>query len=459
MDIKLYNTLTREKELFAPNDPQNVGFYSCGPTVYNFAHIGNLRSYVFADTLKRTLQYFGYKVNHVMNITDIGHLTSDADDGEDKMMKGLRREGKDITLESMKELAVFYKDRFMEDLSSLNIIYPNEVPFASDNITEEAELVSKLLEKGFAYQTPDTIYFDVSKFPDYWNLSGHKPETENTEARVEKDPYKKNPFDFALWKFGGGLGFESKLGVGFPGWHIECSAMAMKYLGEQIDIHTGGIDHIPVHHTNEIAQSECASGKTPFVKIWMHHEHINLSGEKMAKSGDNFVTLRTLIEKDINPISYRLWLLMGNYRTKMNFSFESIFGTQTALEKLYNFFLDLGLENGKIDELYISKFKELIADDLNTPSVVALMWELVKDESVSADSKKSTLLEFDKVLGLGLSSLKIDTIPEEVLNLVGLREEARQNKDFDKSDELRSGILSLGYEVKDTSSGPKVTRL
>ena len=456
MDIQFYNTLTHEKAKFIPINGSTVGMYSCGPTVYNYAHIGNLRSYVFADTVKRTLIHFGYNVNHVMNITDIGHLTSDADDGEDKMMKGLRREGKPITLEAMKEMAVFYKDRFMEDLQSLNIIFPNTVPFASDHIKEEAELVEKLLEKGYAYKTSDTIYFDVSKFPDYWNLSGNKPKAENLESRIGENLEKRNPYDFALWKFGGDLGYQSKIGTGFPGWHIECSAMSMKYLGEQLDIHTGGIDHIPVHHTNEIAQSECATGKKPFAKVWMHHEHVNIGADKMAKSGGNFITLRTLIEKNIHPIAYRLWLLMGNYRTQMNFSYESLSGAQNALEKLYNHFLDLGDDKGTANVEYVVKFDALIADDLNTPQATALLWELVKDDAVSNADKKATLLVFDTVLGLGLSTLKKDVAPDEVMNLVSLREEARKNKDFAKSDEFRSKILEFGYEVKDTPDGPKV---
>jgi cysteinyl-tRNA synthetase len=457
--IKFYNTLTREKEIFVPINPPNVGFYSCGPTVYNYAHIGNLRAYVFADILQKTLENSGFKVKRVMNITDIGHLTSDEDEGEDKMAKGLKREGKPFTLEAMKELAVFYKEKFMEDLVAMNIKTPDVIPFASEHIEEDVEIIQKLIEKGFAYKTSDGIYFEIAKFPDYWKLSGKKAESEEkAESRIGKNSEKKNQVDFVLWKFSDkdSLGYETKIGKGFPGWHIECSAMSIKYLGEQFDIHTGGIDHIPVHHPNEIAQSECATGKKPFVRFWMHNEHIDMGGTKMAKSGDDFITLRTLIEKGINPLAYRFWLLMGHYRTKMNFNWEALEGAETALKRLYNLYTSLGADMGSIHQEYQNKFKEYIKDDLDTPRALSLLWDVVKDENMSGADKKATILDFDKVLGLGFKNLKEDIIPAEILKLKDEREEARKNKDFKKSDELRDKINSLGYEVKDTALGQKL---
>ena len=463
MALKFYNTLTREKEIFVPINPPNVGFYSCGPTVYNYAHIGNLRSYVFADILQKTLELEKYKVKRVMNITDIGHLVSDEDDGEDKMAKGLKREGKPFTLEAMKELAVFYKEKFMEDLAALNIKTPDIIPFASDHIKEDVDIIQKLLEKGFAYKTSDGIYFEIAKFPDYWNLSGRKQGSENNiESRLEENKEKKNSADFALWKFSGenSLGYETKIGKGFPGWHIECSAMSIKYLGEQFDIHTGGIDHIPVHHTNEIAQSEAYSEKKPFVKLWMHHEFLDTSsGEKMTKSGDNFITLRTVVEKGVSPVTYRFWLLMAHYRTKMNFNWEALLGAETALKRLYGLYLELGSEHGHIHKEYQNKFKEYLEDDLDTPRALSLLWDVLKDENMSAGDKKATVLDFDKVLGLGFENLKKEKIPEEILRLAEKREDARKNKNFQKSDELRKEINSLGYEVKDTNEGQKISKI
>ena len=462
MPLKFYNTLTREKEIFVPINPPHVGFYSCGPTVYNYAHIGNLRAYVFADILQKTLEIEGYKVKRVMNITDIGHLVTDGDDGEDKMAKGLKREGKPFTLEAMKELAVFYKEKFMEDLAIMNIQTPDIIPFASDHIKEDVEIIEKLLEKGFAYKTSDGIYFEIAKFPDYWKLSGKKENIEEkTESRIGENSEKKNQADFALWKFSktGALGYETKIGKGFPGWHIECSAMSIKYLGEQFDIHTGGIDHIPVHHPNEIAQSEAATGKKPFVRFWMHNEHVDFSGSKMAKSGDNFITLKTVIDKGINPITYRFWLLMASYRTKVNFSWEVLEGAETALKRLYGLYLELGNEHGHVHKEYQNKFKEYLEDDLDTPRALSLLWDVFKDKNISDGDKKATILDFDKVLGLGFENLKKEKIPEEINKLAEERERSRKDKDFKKSDELRDKINSLGYEIKDTSEGQKISKL
>ncbi len=460
--IKLYNTLSRSKEEFSPINESEVKMYTCGPTVYNYAHIGNLRSYVFADILRRTLKYNNFKVKQVMNITDIGHLSSDADSGEDKMTKGLLREGKELNLKNMRELAEFYTEKFRDDLRKLNIEMPDGMYFASDYVKEDVELIQKLEQKGFTYQTSDGIYFDTSKMPDYGILWGKKKSAEESRSRIGENSEKKNPEDFALWKFDPKLGFESPWGTGFPGWHIECSAMGIKFLGEQFDIHTGGIDHIPVHHTNEIAQSESATGKKPFVKFWMHNEFVDTGGEKMAKSENNFLKVDTLVEKNIDPITYRFWLLMANYRTKVNFNWDALLGAETALKRLYNLYLDLGADTGNIHLEYQNKFKEYVNDDLDTPRALALLWDVMKDENMSNGDKKATILDFDKVLSLGFENLKAAkeiSIPEEVKKLLDERGEARAEKDFQKSDELRKEINSLGYEVKDTSEGQKVSKL
>lgn len=459
MSLKFYNTLSHEKEDFTPIKEGVVGMYTCGPTVYNYAHIGNLRSYVFADILRRTLSYSGLEVKQIMNITDIGHLSSDADSGEDKMTKGLLREGKELNLKNMRELAEFYTEKFKEDIQKLNIKLPDGLYFASDYVKEDIELIKKLEEKGFTYKTSDGIYFDISKMPDYGVLvGGIKPSNEN-RARIAENSEKRNPEDFALWKFNPNIGFDSEWGKGFPGWHIECSAMSMKFLGEQFDLHTGGIDHIPIHHTNEIAQSESATGKKPFVRYWMHHEHVGIGGEKMAKSEDNFLKLGLVIEKGIDPIAYRFWLLMANYRTKVNFSWEALKASETALKRLFGLFMSLGEETGNVNPEYQKQFKDYIEEDLDTPRALALLWDLLKDEKLSNKDKRATVLDFDKVFGLGFENLKAENIPTEVVKLVSSREEARKNKDFKKSDELRKEINSLGYEVKDTSDGQKVVKI
>jgi cysteinyl-tRNA synthetase len=455
--IQFYNTLSHKKEIFTSINPPNVGFYSCGPTVYSYAHIGNLRAYVFADILQKTLENAGYKINRVMNITDIGHLSSDADSGEDKMTKGLLREGKELTLKNMRELAEFYTEKFKEDLQMLNIKIPKNIYFASDYIKEDVELIKKLEEKKYTYKTSDGIYFDTSKMPDYGVLWGGKRDWKKEGARVAENSEKKNGEDFALWKFNSKIGFKSPWGTGFPGWHIECSAMSMKFLGEQFDIHTAGIDLIPTHHTNEIAQSECATGKKPFVKFWMHNEHIDMGGAKMAKSDGNFITLQTIVEKGISPLAYRFWLLMGHYRTKMNFNWEALEGAETALKRLYNLYMSLGSETGNVHEEYRNKFKEYMEDDLDTPRALSLLWDVIKDENMSEADKKATILDFDKILGLGFNNLKEEIIPEKIKKLIAEREQARLNKDFKKSDELREKINSLGYEVKDTAEGQKIS--
>lgn len=459
MALKFYNTLSRKKEDFSPIDKDEVKMYSCGPTVYNYAHIGNLRAYVFTDILRKTLQYSGFEVRQVMNITDIGHLSSDADSGDDKMTKGLVREGKELTLENMRWLAEKYTGKFNEDLEKLNIAMPSGMYFASDYVADDIALIKKLEEKGYTYTTTDGIYFDTSKMPDYGILWGGKRIHNEEETRIKKNNEKKNPEDFALWKFNNKIGFPSPWGTGFPGWHIECSAMGIKFLGEQFDIHTGGIEHIDIHHTNEIAQSECATGKKPFVRYWMHNEWVDFGNEKMAKSSGNFITLNTIIEKGINPLAYRFWLLMASYRTKVNFNWETLEGAEIALKRLYGLYLGLGSTVGEISTKYQEKFQEYIGDEMDTPRALTLLWDLLKDENVSSADKKATVLNFDKVLSLGFSDLKEEIIPEGIKKLAEERNLARKNKDFKKSDEFRAKINSLGYEVKDSSNGFKISKI
>ena len=459
MPIKFYNTLTRKKEEFSPIHKKEVLFYSCGPTVYDYAHIGNLRSFVFADILQKTLEYSGYKVKRVMNITDIGHLSSDADSGEDKMTKGLLREGKKLTLKNMRELAEFYTEKFKEDLRALNIEIPENIYYASDYVKEDIELVQKLEEKGYIYKTSDGIYFDTSKMPDYGILWGGTKSQKESQARISENPEKKNLEDFALWKFNSRLGFESPWGKGFPGWHIECSAMGIKFLGEQFDIHTGGIDLISTHHTNEIAQSECATGKKPFVRFWMHNEFVDTGGEKMAKSQGDFLRLKSLVGKNISPITYRFWLLMASYRTKVNFNWEALEGAETALKRLYALYTEFGISIGKINKEYQDKFKEQVQDDLDTSRALVVLWDVIKDENIFKADRKATVLDFDKVLGLGFKNLKEEKIPEEIEEIMKKREEARKKNDWEESDSLRQASIVGGYSIDDTTSGQKPRKI
>mgnify|MGYP001576207797 CR=1 FL=1 len=469
MAVKIFNTLSLKKEFFKPTKNKKVGLYTCGPTVYNFAHIGNLRTFIFEDVLRRTLEYNGYKIKHVMNITDIGHLTSDADEGEDKMTKALKREGKPLTLEAMKELADYYAKKFKEDISVLNIENPDIMPKASEHIKEDIEIIKKLEKNKFTYKTNDGIYFDTSKFKNYGKLG--KLKTKENKTRIEINPEKKNPSDFALWKFstqggsafGGKLGWESPWGKGFPGWHIECSAMATKYLGQPFDIHTGGIDHIPVHHQNEIAQSEAAYNK-PLAKYWIHGEFLIIDSKKMAKSEGNFITLKTIKEKNFNPLAYRFLVLGTHYRKPLNFSWEALGSAQNGLKHLYNqvAHLEVNLPFGRftsklIDKKFKEKFLKAINDDLNIPKVLAIVQELLKSRLITNDSKLTTLLDFDKVLGLklkeNLKKKKMEKIPKEIVELAEKREKARKEKNWQEADKLREKIKNLGYEIEDTLKG------
>jgi cysteinyl-tRNA synthetase len=451
MALKFYNTLTRNKEDFSPISKKEVSFYSCGPTVYNYPHIGNYRAYIFADVLKRVLLYEGYKVKHIMNVTDV----------DDKTIRDSQKARK-----TLKEFTEFYTKEFLKDIKSLDIIEPKKFTKATDYIDEMVEIIEKLIKKGLAYKGEDgSVYFNIKKFKNYGKLSHLilENQKENASGRIKKDEYGKNDAqDFALWKAwdekDGKVFWNTSLGKGRPGWHIECSAMAMENLGEQIDIHTGGVDNIFPHHENEKAQSEGATGK-PFVNYWMHNEWVLVDNKKMAKSAKNFYTLRDLEGKGINPISYRFWLLMANYRTRVNLVWEALEGAEIALKRLYNLYIELGDDVGKIDANYQQKFKEFIEDDLDTPRALTLLWDIFKDENITNADKKATVLDFDKVFGLGFENIKAEKIPKEVKALVKEREQARQNKDFKKSDELRKEINSLGYEVKDTLEGQKISKI
>ena len=465
MAIKLYNTLTREKEEFKPLEDNTVRIYSCGPTVYSYAHIGNFRAYIFMDTLRRVLKYNGYKLKHVMNITDVGHLESDADEGEDKMEKAARKENKNPY-----EIAKYYADIFFKDIKRLNIDEPEIIAKATEHIPEMLEFVEGLVKNGYAYETSKGIYFDISKLDKYPVLSNRKIDEQIAGARVDVDEEKRNPYDFALWIKAPEnhiMKWESPWGLSYPGWHIECSAMGRKYLGDQFDIHTGGIDHIPTHHENEIAQSKGLTGKIP-AKFWMHVEFLQVDGGKMSKSLGNTYTLDQLQEKGIEPLAYKLFCFTAHYRTKLNFTFEIALSNQKALNRLREGFVkhQEGLENipeEKIKE-YEDKFLEIINDDLNIPTAMGLVWEIIRNPQKSKQYAQ-LLLKFDEVLGLDLVNSKkyLDDaqkveLPEEILKLVEERKKARENKDWALSDEIRDELKEKGYIVKDTKEGISIEK-
>jgi len=454
MFLFLFNTLGRQKQLFTPIKKGKVGIYTCGPTVYDYAHIGNLRSFVFEDVLKRVLQYNKYKVKHIMNITDVGHLVSDSDEGEDKMEKGSRRTGKTAW-----EIADFYTEAFKQDLQNLNILFPDNFCRATDHIKEQLDLIKKLEKKGFTYKIKDGIYFNTSKLSDYGKLANLQNQTLRAGARVEMGE-KKNPTDFALWKFSDPkekrqMEWESPWGAGFPGWHLECSAMSTKYLGETFDIHCGGIDHIPVHHTNEIAQNEGAFGK-PMANFWLHNEFLNLKDAKMSKSGENFITLPSLIEKGYSPLAYRYFLLQAHYRKQLIFSFEALDAAQNGLEHLYTTAKNLE-KKIKVDPEIENKFLEFINNDLDTSGALAFVWEKIKEKKID----QKTLLKFDEVFGLKIKENLKETktkISDDAEKIIKERDEARKNKDWTKSDELRKKLEDMGYKVEDGKDGTKISK-
>lgn len=457
--MKIYNTLTRKVEEFIPNDAKEIKMYTCGPTVYHFAHIGNLRSYIFEDILEKALNYIGYPVKRVMNITDVGHLTSDSDSGEDKMLKGAKREHKSVL-----EIAEFYTQAFKSDTEELNIKWPEIVAKATDNIEEYIKIINKLLNDGYAYQSGGNIYFDTSKLDDYYKLTNHKIDEMVVGVRegVEEDKSKRNQADFVLWftksKFDDQeLKWESPWGIGYPGWHIECSGISMKFLGEYLDIHCGGIDNIFPHHTNEIAQSEAYLGHK-WCNYWVHGGHLNDETGKMSKSKGEFLTISLLKEKGFNPLAYRFLCLNSSYRKSLIFSYDILENAQTSYKKLKNKVLSLE-GNGKIDEdvstEYDNQFKSFIENDLNTANAISLIYDLLKSETT--DATKYFLIEkWDQVLSLDLT--KKDTKQVEIdetyiKEMIEKRNQAKKEKDFKTSDAIRDELEKNGILLKDTREG------
>lgn len=458
----IFNSLSKQKEEFIPMNPGKVGLYSCGPTVYDYVHVGNLRSFMLSDFVRRAMEYQGYEVLQVMNITDVGHLVSDGDHGDDKMTKALRREGKEITLENMLEIADFYAERFKEDLLKLNVLTPQHLPKASEHILEDIEIIKNLEAKGFAYTTSDGVYFDTAKMADYGKLGGVQT-NDAGESRIDVVSEKRNNADFALWKLDKVNGWQSPWGQGFPGWHIECSGMSMKYLGEQFDIHTGGSDLRTIHHNNEIAQSECSTGCAPFVKYWMHGEMLNFGGEKLSKSTGGNITLQTLAEKGFSPMAYRYLALQTHYRSPMNFTWGILEAAKNGLENLYRDIVSLraSFESEETpDETFQRDFLAKIEDDINLPQALAVFHAIFKSDLSSA-KKLATIYDCDRVLGLGLKKYEpaTITISEDVQNLLDQRQQAREEKDWSLSDTLRDEIAELGFEVFDTPDGQEIRLL
>ncbi len=461
MSIKFFNTLTRKKEDFKPINEKEVRMYSCGPTVYYFAHIGNLRAYLFMDNLRRVLKYNGYNLKHVMNITDVGHLVSDADEGEDKMMKAARRENKNPF-----EIANFYMDAFLKDIDKLNIDRPEIIARATEHIDVMEQYVKKIIDNGYTYQTEDTVYFDTSKLKKYGYLSNRNVEEQKAGARVDFDENKKNISDFALWIKAPEnhiMKWDSFFGKSYPGWHLECSAMGYKYLGDEFDIHTGGVDHIPIHHENEIAQAMGFCGKIP-AHYWMHVEFLQINGGKMSKSLNNLYTLEDLAQKGYEPLVYRMFNFTSNYRAQINFTFEAMDAAKTALARLRDGYLkhSEGEEDISDDEIrdYETRFLDAINDDLNMPVAMSVVWDVVKNPKKSKKLQQ-LLLKFDEVLGLDLKNYQKteSVLPDEIQELIKGRNEARQNRDWVESDRIRDLLISKGYSVKDSKEGTLVEKI
>lgn len=465
--LKLFNTMGRSLQEFVPLNPPNVGFYGCGPTVYNYAHIGNLRTYVFEDILVRTLRRFGYKVTHVMNITDVGHLTGDNDSGEDKMVRSAEERG-----QSVLQIAQFYTDAFFADTDRLNIVRPTVVCKATEHIQDMIDLIRRIEANGFTYMAGGNLYFDVSKFPRYGELANLKLEDLKAGARTAIDENKRNPHDFVLWftksKFENqALVWDSPWGRGYPGWHIECSAMSMKYLGESFDIHAGGIDHIPVHHTNEIAQSEAATGK-PWVKYWLHAEFLVMDNGKMSKSKGEFITLQSLVDRGFDPLDYRYFCLGGHYRSQLSFSWEGMTQAQASRKALSERILDLqdkaagkkavSLGHSRVRER-LDRFDEYLADDLAAPRALAELWQLVKDPEMPPEEALAAALDMDGVLGLKLSEVKREeqsldpALAAEIERLIQERALAKKAKDWARADAIRADLRAKGFVLEDGPGG------
>ncbi len=468
VNLFIKNTLTKQKEEFKPLKEGLVSLYHCGPTVYWTQHLGNLRGMLCGDIVVRSLRYLGYEVTHVRNYTDVGHLTSDEDEGEDKMEKGVKRENK-----NPQEIANKYIRRFEQDTRDLNLLEPTYKPLATEHIQDMQNLVQVLLDKGYAYIRDLAVYFDISKFPEYGKLSRQKQEEKKVCTGVGNvsDKRKRNPQDFALWFFKAGVhknaiqtwesAFESSLvknGRGFPGWHIECSAMAKRFLGDTIDIHMGGIEHIPVHHTNEIAQSEAANGIN-FVNYWLHNEHLLVNDNKMAKSKSTGVVLDDIKNQKFNPLSLRYFFLQAHYRSKQNFTIEALQAAENGLKHLYNQVKELGDEQGRINTEFKKEFIGSLCDDFNTPMAFDVVKKMLKSD-ISEPDKLATIIDFDKVLGLSITEqIKLSqpqNIPQEVITKIEERERLRKNKKFEQADRLRKEIQDLGYIVEDSQSGPRI---
>lgn len=464
--MRIYNTLTKSVENFCPHDEKEVKMYTCGPTVYNYAHIGNLRTYIFEDVLEKTLNYIGYKVNRVMNITDVGHMTSDADSGEDKMLKGAKREGKSVL-----EIARFYTEAFLNDINKLNIKKPNTIINASDLIDEYIKIISKLLKTGHAYISNGNIYFDISKANDYYKLSGKNENDLLIAARddVEEDKYKRNPFDFGLWftssKFDNqALKWDSPWGIGYPGWHIECSGISMKYLGEYLDIHCGAVDNIFPHHTNEIAQSEAYLGHK-WCKYWAHGEFLNDETGKMSKSKGEFLTLSLLESKGYKPLVYRFFCLGSHYRNQLIFSYQSMDTASISYEKLLNKVKNIKADNSTIDENAINKYREVfkkaLEDDLSTANALTILFEVIKDEQLNNNTKLFLIADFDKVLSLDLLKEEVVELDDEFKNkietMIDERTKAKVDKNYEKADQIRNDLLALGVVIEDKREGTRYT--
>ena len=462
MSIKIYNTMSRKKEVFVPLKLGHVGIYACGPTVYWYQHIGNMKRYINEDLIKRVFLYNGYKVKQVINVTDVGHLTSDADTGEDKMEQAAKKENKKAS-----EIAEHYFNVFLDDVQKLNILEPDVWPRASQHIQEQIDLIKILEKKGYTYKTKDGIYFDTSKLRDYGRLANLNIEELKEGKRVAVGE-KKSKTDFALWKFSETPGvrqqeWKSPWGIGFPGWHIECSAMSCKYLGKQFDIHTGGQEHIPVHHTNEIAQSETAFGKKPWVKYWIHFAWLLFGGEKVSKSKGGLYTLSDLEEKNYDALSFRFFCLLKSHRKPLNFSIESLNSSMTSYKRLKELVSELkkskDKKNKKNIEAVKKQFLEIINDDFNSPKAIAFMWEILRENKLNDAEKYELAIDFDRVFGLKLDEEEKEVeVPNHIKKLVEEREEARKNKDWEKADKLREKISKDGYFIYDTKEGAMVKK-
>lgn len=455
--MRLYNTLTKKVEEFIPNDEKNIKMYTCGPTVYHYAHIGNLRTYIFEDILEKSLNYLGYPVTRVMNITDVGHLASDSDTGEDKMLKGAKRENKSVL-----EIANFYTEAFKKDTEELNIKWPEIVSCATENISEYIKIITKLLNDGFAYINGGNVYFDTSKLNDYYQLTNHKADEMVIGVRegVEEDRSKKNQADFVLWftksKFDNQeLKWESPWGVGYPGWHIECSGISMKYLGEYLDIHCGGVDNIFPHHTNEIAQSEAYLGHK-WCNYWIHGEHLNDTTGKMSKSNGEFLTISVLKEKEYDPLAYRFMCLNTSYRKVLTFSYETLDNANMAYQKLKSKINSLKKEKKEYNKeefsFYDNQFKECIEDDLNTSNAITLIYEMLKSD-ISDFTKLSLIENWDTVLSLNLIKEEKEIDTQYIENKIRERTKAKENKNYQLADEIRTELENQGILLKDTREG------